>query len=330
MDMKKRKGVAMGKKKITVALYCRVGSKEQLENSLESQQERLKNSAREAGLKIAGIFSDVGSSLSMERPGWNALLEAARQKKIQVLLVVSANRISRDFLQCQTELRKLREFGVQSYSLKNDFFMTYISGLAFKTKGDITMKNISTEELRAMKDMGGLVIQGCGGDLSAWVNGINGIFTEQGILRNGSTFQNVSVFEHDGRTNLLFHMDGVDLDMGKLAIWRLVSHNQFGSTWFSDYLPNQLGVNLDEKPVQKEKPDCPLIGQDGNIFNLMGIASRTLKDNGLSEQATEMWDRVTSCGSYGEALCIIGEYVNITSTGDAQEQSGGFDMEQSC
>lgn len=35
---------------------------------------------------------------------------------------------------------------------------------------------------------------------------------------------------------------------------------------------------------EMRKPDCPLIGQDGNIFNLMGIASRTLRRNGLSEQ----------------------------------------------
>lgn len=99
--------------------------------------------------------------------------------------------------------------------------------------------------------------------------------------------------------------------------------------WLSDYLPNQLGVNMDEKRIQKEKPDCPLIGQDGNIFNLMGIASQTLKENCLAEQATEMWDHVTSCGSYGEALCIIGEYVNITSEKDAQEQSDSFEMKQS-
>ncbi len=31
------------------------------------------------------------------------------------------------------------------------------------------------------------------------------------------------------------------------------------------------------------KPDCPLIGQDGNIFNLVGIAAKTL--NALSANA---------------------------------------------
>lgn len=62
------------------------------------------------------------------------------------------------------------------------------------------------------------------------------------------------------------------------------------------------------------KPDCPLIGQDGNIFNLMGIASLTLRQNGLPEQAKEMSKRIVDTAqSYDEALCIIGEYVNITS-----------------
>ena len=59
------------------------------------------------------------------------------------------------------------------------------------------------------------------------------------------------------------------------------------------------------------KPDCKLIGEDGNIFNLMARAARTLRENDLSEEAKEMRDRITSSGSYDEALCIIGEYVNI-------------------
>jgi hypothetical protein len=320
----------MGKKKLKVAIYCRVGNHNQIEHTLESQQKRLEQCAKEAGLKIVDIISDMGcSSVCMERPGWNWVLEAARQKKMQVLLVDSGDRISRNMLHLHNEIQKLSDLGVLTYSLKNDFFIGQILRAAFKSNGDIAMKKITMDELCAMKGLEGLVIQGCGDDLNAWADGINGMLTEQGILRNGATFQEVSVFEHDGRTNLLFHMDGVDLDMGRLAMWRLASHYQFGSTWLSDYLPNQLGVNMDEKTVQKGKPDCPLIGQDGNIFNLMGIASRTLKENGLEKQATEMWDRVKASGNYDEALCIIGEYVNITSAQNAQEQSDGFEMNQS-
>ena len=68
------------------------------------------------------------------------------------------------------------------------------------------------------------------------------------------------------------------------------------------------------KNQEQEKPDCPLIGQNGNIYNLLGIAARTLGEHGRKEQAEEMTDRVFASGSYEEALCIIGEYVNITDS----------------
>lgn len=59
------------------------------------------------------------------------------------------------------------------------------------------------------------------------------------------------------------------------------------------------------------KPRCKLIGEDGNIFNLMGIASRTLKEVGAEDKANEMVDRITKSKSYIEALAIISEYVEI-------------------
>jgi len=67
------------------------------------------------------------------------------------------------------------------------------------------------------------------------------------------------------------------------------------------------------------KPDCPLIGTDGNIFHLVGIAAKTLRRNGLSEEASEMSEKVFGSGSYDEALGIIGEYVNITSVDEPGE-----------
>lgn len=76
---------------------------------------------------------------------------------------------------------------------------------------------------------------------------------------------------------------------------------------------------------KQNKPDCPLIGEDGNIFHIVGIAAKTLKRNGLSEQASEMTDKVFGSGSYEEALGIIGEYVNITSV-DEPNEDVGFEM----
>lgn len=75
---------------------------------------------------------------------------------------------------------------------------------------------------------------------------------------------------------------------------------------------------------ERNKPDCPLISQNGNVFNLIGIASRTLKDNSIATEAKEMSSRIFDSGSYGEALSIIGEYVNITS---AEEMNEDIDEE---
>ena len=71
--------------------------------------------------------------------------------------------------------------------------------------------------------------------------------------------------------------------------------------------------------MNNKKPNCPLIGQDGNIFNLMAIASRTLREHDMAEQATEMCERIRNCGNYYSALGVIGEYVNITSVDDEDE-----------
>ncbi len=81
---------------------------------------------------------------------------------------------------------------------------------------------------------------------------------------------------------------------------------------------------------ERNKPDCPLIGQDGNVFNIIGIASRTLKENGMAAEASEMSSRIFASGGYSEALSIISEYVNITSLEDIDEEyEEDFGMEMS-
>ncbi|WP_461206084.1 hypothetical protein [Clostridium sp. DL1XJH146] len=60
-----------------------------------------------------------------------------------------------------------------------------------------------------------------------------------------------------------------------------------------------------------EKPKCKLLGEDGNIFLILGRVSRTLKDNGEADKAKECSDRVMASGSYDEALSIIMEYVEV-------------------
>ena len=175
-----------------------------------------------------------------------------------------------------------------------------------------------------MQDQEALILQGCGGEPQEWLDGINDLFTSEAILLNGTRFLDCSVFQHGGRTCKLFPFEGVELNIGRLAMWRIQTRGNYGGTWLSDYIPNYLdNPDYAEEPAMK-KPDCPLIGQDGNIFNLLGIASRTLKEHDMADEASEMRNRVMGSGSYDEALSIIGEYVHITSVDETLSE----DMEE--
>lgn len=59
------------------------------------------------------------------------------------------------------------------------------------------------------------------------------------------------------------------------------------------------------------KPECKLIGQDGNIFNLLGLARRALRDAKQIDKIPEMTERVQRSDSYDEALRILMEYVEV-------------------
>ena len=169
------------------------------------------------------------------------------------------------------------------------------------------MKKISIEELKQMHGSEGLVLQGCGGDPQEWVDGINQELTEAGVLLNGSKLENVVSFRHDEVTNLLFPFGDAELHIGKFAMWRIQTHNKYGGTWLSDYVPNRLGGFVQKQLPQK--PRMELIGHDGNIFSIMGRASFLLQMAGMDAENKEMVNRVTSCKDYNKALNIISEYV---------------------
>ena len=74
---------------------------------------------------------------------------------------------------------------------------------------------------------------------------------------------------------------------------------------------------------EHKKPPCPLVGQNGNIFNLIGLASRTLRQNGMTAESKEMQNRIMGgdCHSYEEALGIISEYVETELSVDIAEKN---------
>jgi len=59
------------------------------------------------------------------------------------------------------------------------------------------------------------------------------------------------------------------------------------------------------------KPACKVIGEDGNIFNLLSMASKALKNADESGKAKEMTERVLALESYDEGLQVIMEYIEV-------------------
>ena len=59
------------------------------------------------------------------------------------------------------------------------------------------------------------------------------------------------------------------------------------------------------------KPKVKLVGEDGNVFNLIGICSRALKNAGQGDKAKEMSNKIFNCKSYSEALAIMMDYCEV-------------------
>ena len=86
----------------------------------------------------------------------------------------------------------------------------------------MSIENITADSLRRMNGKEGLVLQGCGGDPQEWLDGINGLLTGEDILKNGSKFENIAVFQNGGVTNLLFPFEGgVEVVLPRTVRWYL-------------------------------------------------------------------------------------------------------------
>lgn len=63
------------------------------------------------------------------------------------------------------------------------------------------------------------------------------------------------------------------------------------------------------------KPPCKLIGQNGNVFNLIGITRKTLKEYDLQQELAQFDQRFHEIkengGSYDDVLNLISEFVPV-------------------
>ena len=119
------------------ALYCRVSTADQ---HIESQLYDLRQLAEQRGFQVVKEYEDRGvSGLKARRPGLDALMADARQRKFSVVLVAAFDRVARStrhFLHVVDELDSLgiefvsRREGVATGDAMGRLFITIISAIA--------------------------------------------------------------------------------------------------------------------------------------------------------------------------------------------------------
>ena len=63
--------------------------------------------------------------------------------------------------------------------------------------------------------------------------------------------------------------------------------------------------------METAKPKVKLVGENGNVFNVIGRVSKALKRAGLKDKAEEFTKKAFNSGSYDEVLRLATEYCEV-------------------
>lgn len=114
----------MEKKKLRVAIYCRLSQEDRNKKNKEDDSESIKNQkimlqeyalSKEDEWEIVGIFVDEDwAGMNNDRPAYNEILELAKHGEIDIVLCKSLNRFTRDNIVVeQYVLEKFKEWKVR-------------------------------------------------------------------------------------------------------------------------------------------------------------------------------------------------------------------------
>jgi DNA invertase Pin-like site-specific DNA recombinase len=110
-----------------VALYARVSTKDQ--NTLPLQMKAMKSLARQREWKVVMEIKEVASGAS-DRPDRNAILKAARARRIDAIVVWKVDRWGRSLSDLVATLKELNELGVSFVSVTEFFDLGTSTGKA--------------------------------------------------------------------------------------------------------------------------------------------------------------------------------------------------------
>jgi len=102
-------------KTLKAAIYVRSSTPGEKRETLENQAKRCKQKAKGEGYTIPADYIKIDSGVSgttMNRPGFNRVMELAEAGKIQAVIVYKLNRFARNFIKSYEALQKLIKLGV--------------------------------------------------------------------------------------------------------------------------------------------------------------------------------------------------------------------------
>lgn len=113
-------------------IYCRIDAPEDTHGVLKGQYERLETYAAQMAFAVVGSSQDLGSGLHFDRPGLQAVLEAAKAGSFQILLVDSVIRIGRDMAKTVNFIQTMSDCRISIYSpLEGEIKLSDFAGPPF-------------------------------------------------------------------------------------------------------------------------------------------------------------------------------------------------------
>ena len=102
---------------LRVAAYCRISMDSEGQSTSIELQEAVYRQMIQANedWEFAGIFSDTGKTgtLAKRRPGFQQMIKACEEGKIDLIITKSLSRFSRNTMECIYYIREVQNLGVQ-------------------------------------------------------------------------------------------------------------------------------------------------------------------------------------------------------------------------
>ena len=118
-------------KKLKAGIYIRVSTTEQVREgfSLSEQQERLEAMCKFKGYEIYKVYEDAGiSAKNTNRPHFQEMLQDMREKKINIIVALKLDRITRSIYDMEKLIKELEKYECHIDCLNDDINTTTANG----------------------------------------------------------------------------------------------------------------------------------------------------------------------------------------------------------